>query len=311
MNIKHFVRTIAPLTGLFLLSTMQAHAQSLLFWDFENCTSSGNISTAIGAPGVSGITGFMTQDGGGPAENIQPGGGFVFLTRFFGTYHPTMEFTLTKSMYVKSVTFNHAHNHNPGFPTYPNYYAQLQLDGGDGYTDIGAPLLLQGSNVYQPLTTMTINKALGAGTYHVRWDPRGLAYGSDTNTEYFALDNLSLDGNVVLSWSGVLQPVNPDGSSVFKAGSTIPIKFQLTGDFASNTTLPATLSFTKISNGIEGPVNESTSTSAATVGNLFRYDATSQTYIFNWSTKGLTAGTYRLYIDLGDNVTRTIDLGLR
>src|SRR5206468_2750844 len=30
---------------------------------------------------------------------------------------------------------------------------------------------------------------------------------------------------VTYSWSGVLQPVNVDGSSVFKGGSTVPVKF--------------------------------------------------------------------------------------
>src|SRR5438309_8185892 len=35
------------------------------------------------------------------------------------------------------------------------------------------------------------------------------------------------------AWSGVLQPLNPDGSSVFKAGSTVSVKFQLTGASAS------------------------------------------------------------------------------
>ena len=50
---------------------------------------------------------------------------------------------------------------------------------------------------------------------------------------------------------------------------------------------------------------------AATTGNLFRYDASTGQYIFNWSTKGMTIGKYRLYIDLGDGVTRTVDLGLK
>ena len=32
---------------------------------------------------------------------------------------------------------------------------------------------------------------------------------------------------------------------------------------------------------------------------------------FNWGTKGLTAGTYQLQINLGDGVTRTVSLGLK
>lgn len=34
--------------------------------------------------------------------------------------------------------------------------------------------------------------------------------------------------------------------------------------------------------------------------------ASSGQFIFHWSTEGLTTGKYRLYIDLGDGVTRTV-----
>jgi hypothetical protein len=113
------------------------------------------------------------------------------------------------------------------------------------------------------------------------------------------------------SWSGVLPPINPDGSSVFKARSTIPVTFMLTGDSAGITDLVATLSYAKIDNSVAGAVNESVSTAAATTGNLFRYDPAAGQYIFNWSTKGLSAGTYRLFINLGDGVTRTVNLDLK
>jgi hypothetical protein len=73
--------------------------------------------------------------------------------------------------------------------------------------------------------------------------------------------------------------------------------------------LVATLSYAMVSNGVQGTVVEASSTAAATTGNLFRYAAGQ--YIFNWSTKGLTIGTYRLTINLGDGVTRTVDVSLR
>ncbi len=113
------------------------------------------------------------------------------------------------------------------------------------------------------------------------------------------------------SWSGVLPPLNTDGTSVFKAGATVPVKFMLTGASAGITDLVATLSYTLISSGVVGAINETISTSAATTGNLFRYDSTAGQYIFNWSTKGLTRGTYQLFIDLGDGVEHTVDVGLR
>ncbi len=67
----------------------------------------------------------------------------------------------------------------------------------------------------------------------------------------------------------------------------------------------------KISNGISGSELEATSTSAASIGNQFRYDAQTGEYVFNWGTKGLTAGTYQLRIDLGDGVERTVIVSLQ
>jgi HYR domain-containing protein len=114
------------------------------------------------------------------------------------------------------------------------------------------------------------------------------------------------------AWSGVLPPINADGSSVFKAGSTVPVQFALTSSACASTgSVVPTLSWSQVSSGVAGTVNEAVSTSAATSGNQFRYDPTSGQYIFNWSTKGLTSGTYQLQINLGDGVTRTATLGLK
>jgi hypothetical protein len=116
---------------------------------------------------------------------------------------------------------------------------------------------------------------------------------------------------VVYAWSGILQPINSDGSSIFKLGSTVPLKFKLTGDSAGIDDAVARISLAKISNGIEGTEVEGVSTSGATSGNLFRYDATNDQYIFNLGTKSLTVGTYRVKINLGDGQTRTLQFSLR
>jgi hypothetical protein len=114
-----------------------------------------------------------------------------------------------------------------------------------------------------------------------------------------------------------LQPINDTAhqvgtsTSVFKAGSTIPVKFQLTGTAASINTLVAKLTYAKISSNLPGTELEATSTSAADTGNQFRYDATSNQYIFNLSTKGFTEGAYQLRIDLGDGVSHVVTITSR
>jgi hypothetical protein len=113
------------------------------------------------------------------------------------------------------------------------------------------------------------------------------------------------------SWSGVLQPINADGSSIFRLGSTIPVKFYLTGASANITNAVARLYVAKVSEGITGSEEEADSTSVATTGNLFRYDAASGQYVFNLGTSGLTHGTYQLRVDTGDGVPRFATISLR
>jgi hypothetical protein len=116
---------------------------------------------------------------------------------------------------------------------------------------------------------------------------------------------------VTAAWSNVLQPINVDGSSIFKLGSTVPVKFQLTGASAGINNLVARLYIQRIGPGGAGSDIEAISTSNATTGNLFRYDATAGQYIFNLGTKTLSTGTYKLRIDLGDGVLRTVNITLK
>ena len=110
----------------------------------------------------------------------------------------------------------------------------------------------------------------------------------------------------------VQQPINADGSSVFKLGTTVQVKFQLTGASAGIANAVAKLSYPRLPISIPpGPVNEAISTAAATSGNLFRYDAKTKQYVFNWGTKGLTAGLYQLKMDLGDGVSRTVNVTVK
>ncbi len=126
----------------------------------------------------------------------------------------------------------------------------------------------------------------------------------NTGTETFTV-------TVNAAWSGILQPVNADGSSIFKLGSTVPVKFQLTGASAGITDLAARLYLQRTGSAATGSVVEAISTSNATTGNLFRYDATSGQYVFNLSTKTLSTGTYQLRIDLGDGVTRVVNISVK
>ncbi|MCJ7634234.1 PxKF domain-containing protein, partial [Candidatus Bathyarchaeota archaeon] len=118
--------------------------------------------------------------------------------------------------------------------------------------------------------------------------------------------------DIVNYFNGFLPPINNDDSSIFKLGSTVPVKFQLRdiqGNFIS--TAIANISVAKITDHTIGTEVEAVSTSAATTGNLFRYDPTSKQYIFNLSTKSLSKGTWQIKVVINDGTTRTVKISLK
>lgn len=142
--------------------------------------------------------------------------------------------------------------------------------------------------------------------------PLGLTWVTCTATDFSGNSvTKSFRVTVVYEWSGVLQPVNPDGSSIFKAGSTIPVKFRLTGASAGITDAVARVYVARIEDEVIGAEVEASSSTPASVGNLFRYDPTDDLYIYNYGTKGMQPGTYQLRIDLGDGATHIVRIGLR
>ena len=104
----------------------------------------------------------------------------------------------------------------------------------------------------------------------------------------------------------VRQPINANGTSVFKAGSTVPVKFG-----CSVGTLTPTLALTRLTSTTLGTTLEAEVAATATNGSAFRYDASEAQYIYNLSTKGMATGTYRLNILSGGGTISTVQISLR
>lgn len=115
--------------------------------------------------------------------------------------------------------------------------------------------------------------------------------------------------SIVYSWGGVQAPINSDGSSVFKLGSTVPVKFVVDGASSSAGDIGARLYLAKMSDSVFGTEEEASSTSGADSGNTFRY--VDGKFMFNLSTKTLSVGTWRLRVDLGDGATHTVVFSLK
>ena len=133
-----------------------------------------------------------------------------------------------------------------------------------------------------------------AGTLHVIFAPAGLVDGEPSHV--------------------ILQPVAADGSSVFKAGRTVPLKFRV-GDANGNSIgTPGVVTGFHIIGVITGTVSTplDLAPSSTTPDTAFRFDPTAQQWIFNLNTSGLSAGsTYLFRIDLADGSNITFQFGLR
>ena len=143
------------------------------------------------------------------------------------------------------------------------------------------------------------------GAVHTFW----VRVTDDGAGNLFAQEQVSV--GVAYNWSGLLQPINPGGDSVFRRGSTVSVKFALTGQSAGITGAAARLWVARLSGDVAGTEAEAESTAAATPGNLFRYDPSAGQYVFNLDTKSLAGGTYQLRVDMGDGAVRVVNISLR
>jgi probable HAF family extracellular repeat protein len=95
------------------------------------------------------------------------------------------------------------------------------------------------------------------------------------------------------------QPINPDGSSVFKAKGVIPVKFSLTLNGAQHCDLPsAKMSVTRTVGTTTGLLAEGTYLMPAEDGSHFRVTGCNYHYNLRGSTMG--AGTYRVDVNASD-----------
>jgi hypothetical protein len=115
-------------------------------------------------------------------------------------------------------------------------------------------------------------------------------------------------------FGGFQQPVNADGSSVFKSGRIIPVKIIIrNGNGQSIPTATVTISVYKITDAIQGTKEEvlGDSSGNANSDNLFRYDDLSGQYIFNLSTKGSSKGTYQVDAEADNGEIYSVGFSLK
>jgi hypothetical protein len=142
------------------------------------------------------------------------------------------------------------------------------------------------------------------------------------NSNYLAAAPVSQSFKVMYASGGtcdgdaghaILQPINADGSSVFKKGSTVPAKFRVCDANGVSIGTPGVVSSFRLIQTNAGTVtNVDESVYSTTPDTAFRWDSTNQQWIFNISTTGLNANTTYVYvITLNDGSTIRFQFGLR
>lgn len=111
--------------------------------------------------------------------------------------------------------------------------------------------------------------------------------------------------NVLPPWSGFLQPVdNPPALNSVKAGSAIPVKFSLGGNFGLNIFAGGYPQSATAACDASAPVDAIESTVTAGASSL-QYDATTQTYTYVWKTDSKWSGMCRqLVLKFADGTTQ-------
>ena len=105
--------------------------------------------------------------------------------------------------------------------------------------------------------------------------------------------------------SGILQPINPDGTSLFSRGKAVPVKFRLAGDEPNGFVYSGwTLQRIKVSCTDFDSEDAAIEAATENPSNAFRYDAGADQYIHNASFKDQAAGTcWKVRVTLDSNQT--------
>jgi hypothetical protein len=104
--------------------------------------------------------------------------------------------------------------------------------------------------------------------------------------------------------SGILQPINPDNTSVFKRGQSVPVKFKLGGDeFTGFVTTGWTIQAQQVACSVfDGTETTLENVGSNTPSTYFRYDATADQYIYNADMHNKGVGTcwnFKVTLDSG------------
>jgi hypothetical protein len=158
-----------------------------------------------------------------------------------------------------------------------------------------------------PTCATTATSSSAVGTY-----PITCSGAADPN---YAIGYVPGTLTVTYQWSGFLPPMlaSPQ-QTVFNAGRTVPVKFQLTnasGAIVQASSLP-TFAVSSPQSCSSGSVDAVGTTATGDTSNTFRWDSTGQQYIFNYQSSGSAAGMCQtITATLADGTSHSVTIAFR
>ena len=290
--------------------------------DGGDCSSSataapGGSPLTVSAPpagaGAAGVTATLTNNTPGsspatitaanytgnptPVTVIDVGGGFVDL-KVTGA-DPTD--TVTAQLYYPSTITG-------------TIEATLQLLYFTG--TVWAPVRSSGNTDPFKNTADNLDSTVSGGRFTVTFDNTSTPQITQLTGTVFTTRGQYTNGGTCQGAPGhaILQPINADGTSVFKQGSTVPAKFRVCNTASVSVGSPGVVSAFNLLQVVAGTVVQTVNEPvlSTTPDSTFRWDSTAQQWVFNISTKNLAAGkTYFYRITLNDATLIEFRFGLR
>jgi hypothetical protein len=270
--------------------------------------NTGVISSDSGSVGCSGSNGHFNNKN---AANGKPVTGDVALTgTAAGNYHLTSATAATTANITKAPLTVTADNKTMLVNgTVPPLTTTISgFVGGE---------TLATSDVTGSASCSTANGTV-AGTFPVNCTAGTLS----SNNYSFSFSPGTLTVSYAASCQGapignpILQPVNNDGSSAFKQGSTVPLKFRACdangASIGPTTAVPNIVTSFVLASTTSGAPGVNETVDSTTPDTAFRWSPTDQLWIFNLSTKNLSSNkTYYYKVILVGGAGFNITFGLK
>ena len=260
------------------------------------------------SPGSHSIAGQYSGDSNfGSSSSAGGGGGGFTQTVNRASTTTTVNSSVNASILNQPVTFTaHVSVVSPGSGS-PTGSVAFQ----DGSTVLGTVALSAAGSATFTTSSLVVNAHSITAAYSGDSNFSGSTSATLIQRVQYEPAGTTCDGN---AGHQILQPINSDGTSVFKLGRPVPAMFRVCDFLGNSVGTPGVVQNFFLTQIISGTVTQTVedNVDSMTPDTAFRWDPTNQQWIFNIATKGLSTNkTYVYAITLNDGTMIGFQFGLK